>query len=492
MGYNTYDQLGFGKVYNDYEKIDSIKYFENNNINIKKVCFGANHFLALSNLGQVFAWGNYVFGQTGNGKGIEPQSQPILLNGFENGEVITISCGLQHSLAITKCGSLFSWGRNESGQLGLENCNIVNKPQRIESIEEPIEKICAGAKHSLALSRVGKIYAFGNNEFGQVGNGSQINQHSPVIIKKELTFKDIAANFECNISIAFSSKNVYYLWGKFGEEIFLEPKMSYFKSFDDIFAHYNEISYGLDKPENKSESNNGFYEKEFEQLSEIGKGSFGVVYKTQRRAKDKGCYAIKITYPLSNDKKAEMLKEVQVIWNLNNNFVVRYYNTWLEDAFIEKNGHKTYDSSKFSLYIQMELCAGNLEQFMKQFDERSSFISNINSNEILTSVYYYIYCELMKELIECVDYLHKEKKIHRDLRPENILIPDKINGKFIKIGDFGLATCHNCKSQSHSKVITHLNFAAPEIERGEDHNEKADIYSLGKIMRICFRIDNYM
>jgi alpha-tubulin suppressor-like RCC1 family protein len=491
-GLNNYGQLGFGKRDNDYEEIASIDYFKNRKIAIKKICCGANHSLALSKSGHVFAWGDNEFGQIGNGKDKKPQSEPILLDGFENENILAISCGGQHSLAITQSGCVFSWGSNEFGQLGLEGYEMTNKPQKIVAIRDLIKKITCGAKHSLLLSREGKLFAFGSNEFGQVGEGSKKNIVLPHVIKSRILFKDIAANFEYNISIALSTSDVFYIWGKCGGEIFLEPEETPFKSFDDIFAHYYEITYGLHKPKNKSQSDNGFYEREFNQLEEIDRGSYGVVYKAQKKGKDKGFYAIKITYPLNNEKKNEMLREVEVLWNLKEKYVVRYYNAWLEDHFIEKNDHKTYNSSMFSLYIQMEYCAGTLEHFMEQFDECASFISNINSDKILTPVYYHIYCKLFEELIQCVDYLHRQNKIHRDLRPANILIPREINGKFIKIGDFGLVTCHDFKSKSHSKVKADLKYVAPEIERGEDHNVKADIYSLGRMMGLLFRVDNYV
>jgi serine/threonine protein kinase len=60
----------------------------------------------------------------------------------------------------------------------------------------------------------------------------------------------------------------------------------------------------------------------------------------------------------------------------------------------------------------------------------------------MTPLGYYIASELSIEILESVDYLHKQKVIHRDLKPNNILITDRMNGRFVKIADFGLATFH--------------------------------------------------
>jgi 3-phosphoinositide dependent protein kinase-1 len=48
----------------------------------------------------------------------------------------------------------------------------------------------------------------------------------------------------------------------------------------------------------------------------------------------------------------------------------------------------------------------------------------------------------LAELIECVNYLHVRNIIHRDLKPMNILITDGINGRFVKLEDFGLSAIH--------------------------------------------------
>jgi serine/threonine protein kinase len=102
---------------------------------------------------------------------------------------------------------------------------------------------------------------------------------------------------------------------------------------------------------------------------------------------------------------------------------------------------------------------------------------------------YYISCELFKEILESVDYLHKQKVIHRDLKPNNILITDGKNGRFVKIADFGLATIHEFDGQTHSQYLGTIRYAAPEVMRSRNYDMKADIYSLGFILHELFNID---
>ena len=88
------------------------------------------------------------------------------MNEFNGKKVISISCGYWHSLALTECGRVFSWGSNNWGELGRNICKYFNsnRPIPIELCKEIIiNKISCGLHHSLLLSIDGEIYVFGNN-----------------------------------------------------------------------------------------------------------------------------------------------------------------------------------------------------------------------------------------------------------------------------------------------------------------------------------------
>ncbi|XP_054167535.1 uncharacterized protein LOC128964906 [Oppia nitens] len=122
---------------------------------------------------------------------------------------------------------------------------------------------------------------------------------------------------------------------------------------------------------------------------------------------------------------------------------------------------------------------------------------------------YYISSHLMLELCECVEYLHTRhpKVIHRDLKPANILISDNpicnnnnnnsLN-RFVKLGDFGLATDHNHHhlttnrhQDSHTQCVGTLAYMAPEVIYSGKYNEFSDIYSLGLICKELFDINPF-
>ncbi len=96
----------------------------------------------------------------------------------------------------------------------------------------------------------------------------------------------------------------------------------------------------------------------------------------------------------------------------------------------------------------------------KTFNEWNERKKNSEMTKILC---YYICCELLTEIIECIYYLHERNAIHRDLKPANILITDGINGRFLKFEDFGLSVIHEFNDESHTRFSGTLNYMATNL-----------------------------
>ncbi|CAN9498636.1 unnamed protein product [Ophioblennius macclurei] len=114
---------------------------------------------------------------------------PRLLRGFRDVIVSQVSCGSRHSLALTRDGQLFSWGQDSRGQLGLggsesgsgSGCDF---PQPVRSLSAiPLLRIAAGGEQSFAVSASGAVYAWGRNDVGQLGLGDGADRTAPTAVR---------------------------------------------------------------------------------------------------------------------------------------------------------------------------------------------------------------------------------------------------------------------------------------------------------------------
>ncbi|MDZ7814563.1 MAG: hypothetical protein U5N86_00755 [Planctomycetota bacterium] len=149
--------------------------------NVLAISAGWFHNLALCEDGSLWAWGNNSSGQIGNGKGGEEDSKellPVRVRKPEGmGNVVAISAGAAHNLALCEDGSLWAWGNNSSGQIGnAKGGEVYSKEFLPVPVRKPedmgnIVTISAGALHNLALCEDGSLWAWGDNDSGQIGNG---------------------------------------------------------------------------------------------------------------------------------------------------------------------------------------------------------------------------------------------------------------------------------------------------------------------------------
>jgi hypothetical protein len=147
------------------------------------VAAGEYHSLVLTSSGQLYAFGDDHSGQLGNGKSDnESHSTPeaITLPGA-TGSIVQIAAGWEFSLALTSSGQLYAFGNDEYGQLGNGKSDDEAHPTpeaiTLPGITGSIEEIAAGKNHSLVVTSSGQLYAFGSDQYGQLGNGK--NEETP-------------------------------------------------------------------------------------------------------------------------------------------------------------------------------------------------------------------------------------------------------------------------------------------------------------------------
>lgn len=152
------------------------------------VSVGGGHTLALKPDGSLWAWGNNRFGQVGNGNRVNQAAAVKVGSGFS-----AIAAGGSHSVALKPDGSLWTWGANFSGQLGLGPIDHQDEPLQV-AISAKLIAIAAGGSnqfyfeqglgHTLALDDEGRVWAWGHNGHGQLGDATIQNQNTPLMVGK--------------------------------------------------------------------------------------------------------------------------------------------------------------------------------------------------------------------------------------------------------------------------------------------------------------------
>ncbi|HVE59197.1 MAG TPA: FG-GAP-like repeat-containing protein [Pyrinomonadaceae bacterium] len=145
---------------------------------------GAFHTLALKSDGTVWAWGANDNGQLGDGS-TTARPTPVQVgsgvSGFTN--IIAVSAGDGHSIALKSDGTVWVWGSNEYGQIGNGTASTSDQLTPVQNTTlSNVTQIAAGIYHNLALNSSGKVFVWGDNFYGQVGNGAANNtpQSTPV------------------------------------------------------------------------------------------------------------------------------------------------------------------------------------------------------------------------------------------------------------------------------------------------------------------------
>lgn len=144
------------------------------------VASGSEHSLALTSTGRVLAWGDNDFGQLGDGTTVERDTPVRITMPSSVKKVTKLIGGGVFSLALTGAGHLLAWGSNAFGELGDGTFIDHRLPARILLGSTTVTSVVAGGLHVLARTSNGGILAWGENDFGQLGNNSTTNSNVPI------------------------------------------------------------------------------------------------------------------------------------------------------------------------------------------------------------------------------------------------------------------------------------------------------------------------
>jgi alpha-tubulin suppressor-like RCC1 family protein len=146
---------------------------------ILAIAAGSNHSVALRSDSTLWAWGANDHGQlgfVGEKDRLSPSQVPAMKS------VINAAAGGAFTVAVKSDGTVWSWGDNSSGQLGLGKTDAMkDKPSKLSGFDN-ISTVVAGQNDAFAIARDGLVYAWGDNDFGQLGDGTTTLRLSPVTI----------------------------------------------------------------------------------------------------------------------------------------------------------------------------------------------------------------------------------------------------------------------------------------------------------------------
>ncbi|KAB0803729.1 hypothetical protein PPYR_00699 [Photinus pyralis] len=287
-------------------------------------------------------------------------------------------------------------------------------------------------------------------------------------------------------------------------------------------------------------------ESDFEIGCELGKGSFGKIYKVKDKVDEK-YYALKVINLTTNHKENEKtIKEAKFLADLQHENIVRYYNSWTDDV-LDDNIHDYYHSSPSTNDDDLDdtsLSGSNFHQsslsstsagfivdtsfdglednelpvdqmdggecngfsaLPSHIDRKALYIKMefCESNTLESAIAKNLYLDenriwrFLKEIVEGLHYIHNKNIIHRDLKPPNIFLD---SNDHVKIGDFGLATtnqlypsqdveANSSQNGSYEVVYGTYYYRAPELSSSHTiiRDPKLDMYSLGVILfEMCY------
>ncbi|XP_067438721.1 RCC1 and BTB domain-containing protein 1 isoform X1 [Thunnus thynnus] len=235
-GHNGYSQLGNGTTNQGLSPVLVTAILQNKKV--KEVSCGSHHSMALTQDGEVYAWGYNNCGQIGSGSTANQPYPRKVTSCLQGKNAVGITCGQTSSMAVVDNGEVYGWGYNGNGQLGIGNNGNQLTPCRLSALQGLcIHQVVSGYGHCLALTDEGLLYAWGANTYGQLGTGNKSNSLTPVqIMADKERIVEVAACHSTHTSAAKTQSGQVYMWGQCRGQSIVLPHLTHFTNTDDVFA----------------------------------------------------------------------------------------------------------------------------------------------------------------------------------------------------------------------------------------------------------------
>ncbi len=214
-GNNYYGQLGIGRS-GGYSTTPTPVVGLSESVRARAVFAGGRHGLALGANGHVYAWGDNGHGQLGDGTTAE-RTRPVTVTLPGGVRAAAVFAGDRFSLALGADGRLYAWGANADGELGdgaatdRATPGAVRLPRGVRVVAA-----AAGDYYGLAVGSRGALYAWGLNRFGQLGDGTRTTRRTPVAVALPEGVPAVAVAAWGDFSVALGTGGEMYAWGANG------------------------------------------------------------------------------------------------------------------------------------------------------------------------------------------------------------------------------------------------------------------------------------
>ena len=145
---------------------------------------GRYHTLCITADGSLFSWGYNNYGQLGVGD-TEGRRVPTLVTALQGKRVVHVAAGNHHTICSTADDSVFTWGGGEGGKLGLgddRSDRLMPTQVRGELLNKAMVQVAAGDQHSACVTTDGSVYTWGDNEQNQLGVSDDHNAVLPMLV----------------------------------------------------------------------------------------------------------------------------------------------------------------------------------------------------------------------------------------------------------------------------------------------------------------------
>lgn len=190
------------------------------------LAFNQNFSLAIDKAGKVYSWGDDSYGQLGRGSsgqdvcGTSLKCRKSIAAVDELSSVVAIAAGYNHALALDKQGNVYTFGRNQAGQLGNGSTTDSSMPVAVQWSDAQqaqkgrIVQVIAASSSSYALDDKGQLWGWGNNSYGNLGQGStSASQTTPLLVPMPSGVRIVEAAAGRDHVLALSDAGQVYAWG---------------------------------------------------------------------------------------------------------------------------------------------------------------------------------------------------------------------------------------------------------------------------------------